>query len=660
MSPGTRPAGVPPEMADENAIKAWLEALASGGCDEPAFLLFAQERLKSDPEGSWEVLSQLDQFYRRGRIKPDTFQSLKHALSESALGARSIPPVRDAAARDAAARDAPAREIPVVRDIPVARDVVVQQSMRTELSDTHAHREEAPAADAAGEIKRGSVLRRRYRIESAVGQGAMGTVYQALDEYRLETQPGGQRLAIKVLHPAVTKRAELLTELRRKFQQMQLLSHPNIVRMFEFDRDGSVMFFTMELLVGAPLSRVLQGRNLVPLERAQALAAIRDIGAALAHAHSRGVVHGDINPQNIFVKTGGELRVLAGSPTADDGVLPAASLSYASCQVLAGERADERDDVFSLACIAYLLLCGEHSFSKKTAIEAREAGLTPRRPPGLTNRQWRTLRAGISFERADRPADLQQWLDQLDTGAAAKHLAPLGELLEPPSVKKSKSLSVAVVTAAVAAAVALVSAGSYWIVKRQDPPALTTTATRAASTPNPLTPPIVVPSVTAPPALAPSVAPSAAAPATAAPAAAGRPAAAPPPAASPVSAPPPVPPAGAASSPAKIELAVDTVDVPSAEASAQIAVHRKGSLRGETSFTWWTESGTAKPGIDFAAVVPQLAYIGEGKSSISLNIPLTAVARTQSKSFYVVIDQSQGGALLGARTLTMVTLLPGD
>jgi hypothetical protein len=107
-------------------------------------------------------------------------------------------------------------------------------------------------------------------------------------------------------------------------------------------------------------------------------------------------------------------------------------------------------------------------------------------------------------------------------------------------------------------------------------------------------------------------------------------------------------------------LAADTVEVPAADMLAQVPVHRKGSLRGEAHFRWWTESGTAKPGTDFSPVVPQLAYIGDGKSSISLSIALSASPRKQPKSFYVVIDQSEGGANLGARTLTMVTLQPPD
>jgi hypothetical protein len=115
-------------------------------------------------------------------------------------------------------------------------------------------------------------------------------------------------------------------------------------------------------------------------------------------------------------------------------------------------------------------------------------------------------------------------------------------------------------------------------------------------------------------------------------------------------------PAGAS----KVELAADSVEVPTGQPSAQVTVHRKGSLRGETSFKWWTESGTAKPGTDFSAVMPQLAYVADGKSNVSLSIPVSNAPRAQAKSFYVVIDGSDDGATVAGRTLTMVTLLPSD
>jgi serine/threonine protein kinase len=713
MSPVIRPAGIDqPEVVNESAIKTWLDALAGGSCDASAFLHAMHDRFSTDPEGNWEVLSLLDQYYRRGRIDAETFKTIKTALAESALGVgngpaadidtRAMPPARGApVSRDIPpARGAPvSRDIPPARDtpardIPVARDIVAPA--RIEQTDAHPRREETQSLDVVGEAKPGSVLRRRYRLEGVVAHGGTGTVFQAIDEYRLET-PGSQRLAIKVLHAGVAKRAELLADLRREFQSLQLLSHPHIVRVFEFDRDGPLMFFTMELLNGALLGRVLHVRKLAHLGHPEALALIRDIGVAVAYAHSRGVVHGDLSPHNVFITTGGDLRVLSfggahktspHSTASDHEVnLAFAASGFASCQVLEGEHADARDDVFSLACIAYLLLSGQHPFaSKRTAIQARDAGFKVQRAPNLSNQQWQALKAALAWEREERPADMQKWLRQLELKGAAKGLPLLTDLLEPPSGKERKPR----LTAAVAAAIVLLLAAGYWISSRRNAlpsidfpkpavapaPVSDENNAPAVSAPSAVpppaaadrsNPPALASSTTTPPA-APALRDAGARPASAAPAPAPQATPAPVPhAASPRSAAPPAAaPAPAAASPgasggaSKIELAEDTIEIPAGESSAQVTVHRKGNLRGETSFTWWTESGTAKPGADFSAAVPQLAHIGDGKSSVTLNIPVSNAPHAHAKSFYIVIDQSEGGAPLGARSLTMVTLLPGN
>jgi len=610
---------------------------------------------------------------------------------------RAAPPPRDTAV----APEVPAaREVPVTREVPVARDIVAPA--RVEQTDAHPRREETQSSDSVGELKAGGVLRRRYRIETVVGQSSMGTVFQVLDEFRLEA-PGSQRLAVKVLHPAVAKRAELLADLRREFQSLQLLSHPNIIRVFDFDRDGALVFFTMELLTGAPLSRILQARRLIPLERPQALGVLRDIGTAVSYAHRRGVVHGDLNLQNVFITGAGEVRVMGFgasyktrqiSQTPDlEMTLPFSKSTFASCQVLEGERADARDDMYSLGCLAYLLLSGVQPFPKRTAIEARDAKLRLRRPANVSRRQWQALRSALRWEREDRPADVLQWLSDLELGAARK-LPPFNDLLEPPAAKESKSWLAAGVVAGVAALLFAV----YWLVSNRNMlPSIDSTASiRAPANPAPQS----ADSAPPPAANTAPVNPAKPPPATAlrpsapisTPASHEAPAAVPPPAAAtshvatapPVPAPSPISTPSAASTPSpaaasstagsrvavpaakaaagasKVELAADTVDVPAGQASAQITVHRKGNLRGETSFTWWTESGTAKPRADFSAVVPQLAYVGDGKSTVSLSIPLSIAPHAQAKSFYVVIDQTDGGATLGARTLTMVTLLPNE
>jgi serine/threonine protein kinase len=663
-------------MADEDAIKAWLDELANGDCDQSDFLQLVQERFKSDPDGSWEVLSQLDQYYRRGKIKADIFHAVKTALAESALGAAEmsdrddeplrpinlrvaddIAPPRPAAPAEPPAR-APERELKAIaaeREIKSFaadrehKSIAAERELKSNVPER-----EPKSGSVERELKSGSVLRGRYRIEGILGQGGMGTVFQATDEYRLESE--GQRIALKVLHTAVTMRTELFAELRREFQHLQLLSHPNIVRVFEFDRDGPIAFFTMELLSGVLLSRVLQARGHVPLERSQALAVIRDVGAGIAHAHSRGVIHGDINPQNIFLTSTGDLRVLdfgASHTRAAIGgelTLPCTTPGYASCQVMEGARPDVRDDVFALACVAYLLLRGRHPFSEKTAIEARAERLRPRRPPNLTSRQWRALRAGLRWEREKRPADVQQWLAQLDLRRAADHLGPLSGLREKPPAKRTGYL----IAARVAACAVLLAVG-YWLAGNMGlvpsfgslPNFATATATRIAAPDAP--PPAATKDDNAPvsrPTEQPAAAPEPSVPLS-------RQAPAMPPAK-----PAPAAPVPASSGPSKIELAADTVEVPADETSAQILVHRKGNLHGEASFVWWTESGTAKPGIDFTPVMPQLARIEDGKSSLSLNIPLSSRARAQPKAFYVVIDHSEGGAAISGRTLTMVSMLP--
>jgi serine/threonine protein kinase len=654
----TQPVGfLPAQTADEDAVRVALDLLAAGGCDQSAFLQAMQRRYQSEPGGNWELLSQLDQYYRRGKIKSEMFNAIKAALVGSALGA--------------------------------GNDAVSHATAPAAPGDAPRRAKEPPPLAAALQLKPGDRLRDRYRIERVLGQGGMGAVFEAVDDYRLEALPSGQRLAIKVLHTAVTTRTELFTELRREFQNLQILSHPNIVRVYEFDRDGPLAFFTMELLSGELLSRVLLARR-APLECEHALAVLRDVGAAIAYAHSRGVEHGDINPQNIFVTSRGDLRVLdfgsshqllADPLSPDTEIKPArfATPGYASCQVLEGKRPDARDDVFALACVAYRLLCGEHPFSEGSAVDARTAGSKAHKPTKLTHRQWRVLREGLHWDREMRPGDVQQWLERLDLRGAAKSLPALTDLLDPRPAANSgfgfpKALAL---PGALGLAVALAFGGGWFVRNYTESPRLIARAPSATAGA-----PTDVPR-------APTDSPSAAAgvdgrtlpPETvredAAPLADSQPA---PPSETAVAAPPiapdiappaaaptarPVAPPSSASSipalparPAKIEMDAPIVDVPPGETNARVVVRRKGNLRGAIGFSWWTESGTAKPGTDFAPVVPQIAIIGDGESSITLSIPVTGWSRTGSKNFYVVIDLPAGNAKLDAPAITMVALQP--
>jgi hypothetical protein len=391
--------------------------------------------------------------------------------------------------------------------------------------------------------------------------------------------------------------------------------------------------------------------------------------------------------------------------TADDEWPPRAPVAtpgYASCQLLEGLHPDARDDLFAFACVAYVLLSGRHPFPNLTAIEACAQRVRPRRPPGLTGRQWRALREGLRWERDRRPSDVLKWLERFDLSAAAPRLPSLQVLANAPPAPNRGVLR----AAAAISILALLAAGAYWSVTNYDSLAqritdLTSQARSALENarllpapplvsnqpPPPVTEAAPAPRATVPAAPAAPVAPTGASPTGAAPArvapTSASPAGVPSTLSSPTSpsrlpgaAPPtaaagprPVAPARPANEPAapagttwqpRIELAADTVDVPASETTALVIVHRKGSLRGEANFTWWTESGTAKPARDFTPVMPHVESIANGSGSLSLSIPVSGTARSQPRSFYVVIDQSESGAALGARTLTMVTLLPTE
>ncbi len=682
------------------SAKEWLDALSSGACDQEVFFSGVSGLLRKAPDAGWDLLALLDQYYRRGKISGAVFTALNSRL-------------RGLVMRAGPSGDSSVPLPGLLGDEPTAGISAAPQSTPAALPDEPAKR--AAPDPARGRPPRsiavGDVLRDRYRVQGVLGQGGMGTVFAAVDQYRLDGPHGDQLVALKVLHTEVIKRPRLFAELRREFQHLQSLSHPNIVRVHEFDRDGDLAFFTMEHLSGVLLSRVVSAQESAALYRPYALAFIRDIGAAVAYAHARGVVHGDLYPGNVFVTENGEVRVLDFGASHQlhrapwisefDSArqIPVATPKYASCQLLEGEAADARDDVYALACIAYVLLTGHHPFHDNTALKARTLRMTPKRPSRLSKGQWDTLRAGLHFDREQRPSDMKGWLERLELPGAAIQLPPLLSIL---TARPPRRTSMRWPVAAVAAV--LVLACSWWAAATLGSPGRSVGTSAAALVKSFFAhtvigdwwdkdhgdagnaPPVDVNALDPPPARdeagdnrsnrpesraaaseprrGPSEATGAAqhdeVASSAAPAARSALAehAAP-------RAPGEALDAGAAqngNSPhARIELVADSIDVSPTEGMAQVIVRRSRSLRGDAPFSWWTESGTAKPGRDFVAVNSHVEHIENGKTSARLFIPIVSdPARNQSRSFYVVIDQAGEETAVGPRTLTMVTIAPAD
>lgn len=316
--------------------------------------------------------------------------------------------------------------------------------------------DDVPIAGSGAELAVGTVIGGRYELLRRVAGGSMGVVYKALDRQRtLETHEPAW-VAVKVLTPRLDRHGPALRALQREAETGLLLDHPNVVAFHGLGRDGRLFYIVMEWLPGRSLADWLDRRPGEPMPREDALHIVRGIGAALAHAHERGVVHADVKPGNVMLLPDGSVRlcdfgiarldrVLAtGTGTFDPGVLRAATPAYSSPEVLRGETPTVRDDVYSLACLAYRMLSGHRVFGARDATEAEAAGERPRPIEGIDEARWRALERALSFSRYERPRDVFAFLREFGVSATPRRrrlMLPLVLLV----------LAAAVVAAALAA-----------------------------------------------------------------------------------------------------------------------------------------------------------------------------------------------------------------
>ena len=493
-------------------------------------------------------------------------------------------------------------------------------------------------------VRVGDVLRNRYVLEERLGSGGKGTVFKALDRYRCGLPEDDRYVAIKILHANPDHRVDLRADLRREFYCAQGLSHESIINVFELDRDGDLDFFTMELLEGELLSSAMARLQPLPLARPQAWAIIRDIGAGLAHAHARNVVHADLKPQNILLTHSGEVRILdfgasshaAGRQSGDlvyrKNAPSSATPSYASCELLAGRPPDPRDDVYALACLSYELLAGVHPFQRRPATEARDLGIVPKRPPGLTRQQWQTLAMGLSWHRAGRSISVRNWLNRMNIGREATHRVPgVHDLRTAPAnhdptatLRATTLFAVLLITVSVWVLFVRLATGS----RSADDAAVA----QMAATPQPGQAPeaesrdgVPADSGVRTAALSPPSPPIHPQPSNDR----GHEVVAPKQPTGPVR---------------PVVVSASNYTVRSGEHFAEIRVHRSPLLRGDGEFVWWTEAASAKPGIDYVQPGKVIQSFPKGKNSTSFFIKLVpGVSRERREVFYVAIAETGRG-----------------
>ncbi|MDH6151925.1 MULTISPECIES: serine/threonine-protein kinase [Paraburkholderia] len=294
----------------------------------------------------------------------------------------------------------------------------------------------SPVGSAAHETIKGigDTLNNRFVLEECLGVGGMGTVYKALDLRKLEASDRKPYLAIKVLNVQFRGNPNSLVALQREARKAQVLAHRNIITVYDFDRDGPIVYLTMEYLSGKPLSQLLRTPGYQGMPVRAALPIVRGMCAALAYAHERGFVHCDFKPANVFLTTNAEVKVIdfgiarvfqrpeeeSDATVFDPGSLGALTPAYASPEMIEHREPDPRDDIYALGCITYELLTGHHPFDRLSATQARNSDFKPQRPANLDARQWRALRAALSFDRNTRIPSVVRFIAEFDNEARAE------------------------------------------------------------------------------------------------------------------------------------------------------------------------------------------------------------------------------------------------
>ncbi len=236
------------------------------------------------------------------------------------------------------------------------------------------------------QVATGAVLA-GFRVESLIGEGAMGTVFLAEDTRR------GGRVALKVLGSELAQDERFRQRFLRESQLAATLDHPHIVPTVAFGEEDGVLYLAMAYVDGADLRELLRRKRILAPDRALDL--LGQVAGALDAAHANGLVHRDVKPGNILVKAGpeGERAYVCdfglarhvssvSSLTGERGFV--GTIDYVSPEQIEGGSIDGRADVYSLACVLFECLAGERPFDRDSELSVVFAHLNES-PPSVSD-----------------------------------------------------------------------------------------------------------------------------------------------------------------------------------------------------------------------------------------------------------------------------------
>jgi serine/threonine protein kinase len=286
-----------------------------------------------------------------------------------------------------------------------------------------------PAHHTDRSVTIGDLIKDRFVLDKLLGTGGMGAVFRALDLRKKEAGDTRPYVALKILGEDFKNHPDALVTLQREARKTQDLAHPNIVTVYDFDREGDLVYLTMEELKGRALADLLADKN-TQLNFNEKISLLRQIAQGLAYAHSKGLVHSDLKPANIFVTEKNDVKILdfgiarATNSTLyednfDAGQLGAITLAYASLEMLRFEPPHPSDDIYALGIIACELFNHQHPYNRKDAQTALAEKLKPHLPQYRNPLLNKIFINTIALERSNRIADAEKFLTQLQFALSA-------------------------------------------------------------------------------------------------------------------------------------------------------------------------------------------------------------------------------------------------
>ena len=302
----------------------------------------------------------------------------------------------------------------------------------------------------------GKMLDNRYEILDLIGVGGMAMVYKAYC-HRLH-----RFVAVKILRSDLAADADFRRRFHDEAQAVAMLSHSNIVSIYDVSRSDELNYIVMELIDGITLKQYMKKKG-EPLMWREALHYITQIMRALSHAHSRGIIHRDIKPQNIMVLKDGSVRVadfgIARVMSAAQNTLTQEALGsvhYISPEQAKGSRIDERADIYSAGVVLYEMLTGKLPFEGDSPVSVAiqhisSIPLSPREinseiPEALEAITRKAMAAKVErrYKSADEMTrDLEEFRKNPNMGVAYVNAAePMDDTYleeEPPVVERRKA-----------------------------------------------------------------------------------------------------------------------------------------------------------------------------------------------------------------------------